>query len=193
MKKISLFATVIAVVALNFNLSAADKNPFEKDVKEVQSLNKQIEEFKSKENPDQKVIEKLSKKRDNIQGKLTKKSEGMIKGLTKKLDAMDKKIKQAKEKGADTAKLDEEYKKVQENIENVRKWASTEEAGETKDTEKVDKKDEKTADKEDEKDEKTADKEDEKDEKAADKEDKKDEKAADKEEKKAKKSKKSKK
>ena len=187
MKKFSIFIMAAVLTVLGFGLmaAAADKNPFEKDVKEIKALNKQIEELQGKESPDQKTIDKISKKRDDKLSKMTKKAEVMTNKLQKTLEGLDKKITAAKDKGGDAAKLEEYYKKVQEKIEQVRKWSGVEEDSESKDSDKEDKKDDKKADKEDKKDDKSVDKEEEKDDKKDDKEDEKDSK-------KSKKSKKSK-
>ena len=158
MKKAIRFFAAIAVVMTGFCLAGAEKNPFEKDMKEIKALNKQIEELQGKESPDQKAIDKISKKRDDKLGKMTKKAEKMTAQLQKTLEGLDKKITAAKDKGGDAAKLEEDYKKTQEKIEQVRKWSSVEEEGGSKDSEKKDdKEDDKKADKEDKKDEKSKD------------------------------------
>lgn len=167
MKKLSIFTVVALFMALSFDLvaAAAEKNPYEKDVKEIKALKKQIDDLQGKESPDQKAIDKLNKKYEAAQSKLTKKAEKESSALQKSLEKAEKKISATKDKGGDVSKLEEEYKKIQDRIEQVRKWSSIDgEGGESKDADKKD-------DKEDKKDDKKADKEDKKDDKSADKED----------------------
>ena len=164
MKRVSILvmAAFLAVLGSNLMAAAAEKNPFEKDVKEIKALKKQLDDLKEKENQE-KAIEKLNKKYESAQASLTKKVEKINGGLQKTLDKMDKKITAIKDKGGDVTKVEEEYKKIQDKIEQIRKWSSIEEDGGSKDSDKEDKKDEKKADK--------ADKADKEDEKSDDKED----------------------
>ncbi|MFA7186156.1 MAG: hypothetical protein WC082_14750 [Victivallales bacterium] len=162
MKRVSILvmAAVLAVLGSNL-MAAAEKNPFEKDVKEIKALKKQLDDLQGKENQD-KAIEKLNKKYESAQASLTKKVEKINGGLQKTLDKIDKKITAIKDKGGDVTKVEEEYKKIQDKIEQIRKWSSIEEEGGSKDSDKDDKKDDKKADKEaDKDDEKSDDKEDE--------------------------------
>lgn len=162
MKRVSILVMAAFLAVLGSNLmAAAEKNPFEKDVKEIKALKKQLDDLQGKENQD-KAIEKLNKKYESAQASLTKKVEKINGGLQKTLDKIDKKITAIKDKGGDVTKVEEEYKKIQDKIEQIRKWSSIEEEGGSKDSDKDDKKDDKKADKEaDKDDEKSDDKEDE--------------------------------
>lgn len=174
MRRLSLWGIVTVLTMFGFSLAAggaAEKNPYEKDVKEIKALKKQIEDLQGKESPDQKAIDKLNKKFETAKAALTKKVEKMNSGLQKNLDKMDKKITAVKDKGGDVSKLEEEYKKLQSKIEQIREWSSVEGESASSKEDKEDKKDDKKADKEDKKDDKSADKEDE------EKDDKKDDKA----------------
>lgn len=168
MKKLSIFGILALFVALSFDLAAAaaEKNPYEKDVKEIKALKKQIADLQAKENPDQKVIDKLNKKYETAQNKLTKRVEKDKATLDKNLEKAEKKVTAAKDKGGDSAKAEEEYKKIQDKIEQLRKWSTIEDEGESKDkdSEKEDKDDKKS-----DKDDKKSDKEDKKDDKKSDK------------------------